>query len=95
MDRDYNALFRLATRGFNEQQVERVQVALSAALLLGVLERLYGNSSLTGPASRLAPLYAEKLRQLQALGETVEVSSAEAAVADGPDSANDFGSGPE
>lgn len=60
-------IVRYAIRGLNEEQAKRVEMALEATLLYGVLERLSGNSKFTGPPAKIEPLYQNKVRQLAEL----------------------------
>ena len=60
-------IVRHAVRGLNVEQVKRVETALEATLLYGILERLSGNSKFTGPAAKIEPFYADKVRQLAEL----------------------------
>jgi hypothetical protein len=67
MERHFSQITQIAFLGLTDEQRERVSHALSAAMDYAILERLSGNSSFIGPASKFTPLYAEKLRDLQAL----------------------------
>ena len=83
MDQEFYTLFRLASHGLNAEQIQRMEIAVNAAMLLGVLERLRGNSQFGGPAPRLQPLFAHKLEQLKALAaRQPEAGSAEEMVAE-------------
>jgi hypothetical protein len=84
MDQDFYTLFRLASHGLNPEQLQRMEIAVNAAMLLGVLERLRGNSQFGGAAPRLQPIFAHKLEQLKALAARQPgAGSAEAMVAAG------------
>jgi hypothetical protein len=69
MERHFSEITQIAFRGLTEEQRERVERALSTAMLYGILERLSGNSSFIGPATRIEPMYAERLRQLRKLDD--------------------------
>jgi hypothetical protein len=69
MDRHFSEITQVAFHGLTEEQKQRVDLALSAAMFFAILERLTGNSSFIGPAAKIEPMYATKLRQLRALNE--------------------------
>jgi hypothetical protein len=85
---DYNAILRAATWGLNEEQTARVHLGLNAAALYGILERLRGNGSYIGPATRLEPIFDQKLADLKKLCGPQPASASQGAEAEGgPDDA--------
>jgi hypothetical protein len=68
MERHFSQITQIAFLGLTDEQRKRVDLALAAAMHYAILERLSGNGAFIGPAARIEPIYAEKLRQLQKLG---------------------------
>jgi hypothetical protein len=56
MDGHYHEITQFAVGDLTKEQAEQIELAMSAAMVFAIMERLRGNTSFTRPTTKIEPM---------------------------------------